>query len=39
VIVVVPAATAVAKPLEPVALLIVATAVFDELQVTVPVNT
>jgi hypothetical protein len=37
--VVVPAATPVVKPLEPAALLIVATAVFDELQVTVPVNT
>ena len=39
VIVVVPAATAVAKPLEPAALLTVATPVFDEFQVTVPVNT
>ncbi len=39
VMVVVPAATPVAKPFEPAALLIVAAAVFDELQVTVPVNT
>jgi hypothetical protein len=38
-IVVVPAAAPVAKPLEPAALLTVATAVFDELHVTVPVST
>ncbi len=37
--VVVPAATPEAKPLEPAALLIVATAVVDELQVTDAVST
>jgi hypothetical protein len=33
-----PAATELANPLEPAALLMVATAVFDELQVTVAVR-
>ncbi len=38
VIVVVPAATEVAKPLDPAALLMVAIPVFDELQVTAAVR-